>query len=332
MDQVEGWKHLRNGRFCEQFAYRCGKSVPCMAKLHESQRQVKCGSPRAINGRGTRWLERCIRVNRRATVDQLIAQINKGATKVHFSDSSVNVSAYGAVQQTAGNCTYADGCSSAKKAGICLNLLQLEVYWMSGSFFRWITFYTQTNVAVYSLQCQKIDMLQQFLDGSKLVEAALWSCICQSSTWKARGSNNYAYVLADHINSYMRVDFLSTMTFPSRTIQCVIQLAVYMLRSKSTRVSLPYSPWSHKLNRESVGQPLSGVSWHGPSTLQPKTAGHWYGDGMDSTSLLIPSRTYIWLSSVPSCRRPRYYKWLFWLLTGAVTLIWVDYVYNYWIK
>lgn len=66
-------------------------------------------------------------MNRRATVDQLIAQINQGATKVYLSDSSVNVATYGALQNTAGKCTYAHDSSSAKKAGIGLHLLQLDV-------------------------------------------------------------------------------------------------------------------------------------------------------------------------------------------------------------
>lgn len=56
------------------------------------------------------------------------------------------------------------------------------------------------------------------------------------------GSNNLASVLADHINSFMRIDFLSTMTFSSRTMRRVIQIAVYVLSSKHTRMRLPYTP------------------------------------------------------------------------------------------
>ncbi|GBM14516.1 hypothetical protein AVEN_101161-1 [Araneus ventricosus] len=47
----------------------------------QNQRRGTCGAPRAIDDRGERRLRRCVRANRRATVEQLIAQMNQGATK-----------------------------------------------------------------------------------------------------------------------------------------------------------------------------------------------------------------------------------------------------------
>ncbi|GBN36413.1 hypothetical protein AVEN_167235-1 [Araneus ventricosus] len=47
----------------------------------QNQRRGKCGAPRAIVDRGERRLRRCVRANRRATVEQLTAQMNQGATK-----------------------------------------------------------------------------------------------------------------------------------------------------------------------------------------------------------------------------------------------------------
>ena len=47
----------------------------------QNQRRGKCGAPRAIDGRGERRLRRCVLKNRRATVEQLTAQMNQGATK-----------------------------------------------------------------------------------------------------------------------------------------------------------------------------------------------------------------------------------------------------------
>ncbi|GBM02180.1 hypothetical protein AVEN_190600-1 [Araneus ventricosus] len=47
----------------------------------QNQRRATCGTPRAIDDRGERRLRRCVRANRRATVEQLTAQINQGATK-----------------------------------------------------------------------------------------------------------------------------------------------------------------------------------------------------------------------------------------------------------
>ncbi|GBM78043.1 hypothetical protein AVEN_44573-1 [Araneus ventricosus] len=41
----------------------------------------KSAAPRAIDDRGERRLRRCVRANRRATVEQLTAQMNQGATK-----------------------------------------------------------------------------------------------------------------------------------------------------------------------------------------------------------------------------------------------------------
>ncbi|GBM82646.1 hypothetical protein AVEN_184345-1 [Araneus ventricosus] len=37
----------------------------------QNQRRGTCGAPRAIDGRGERRLRRCVRANRRATVEQL---------------------------------------------------------------------------------------------------------------------------------------------------------------------------------------------------------------------------------------------------------------------
>ncbi|GBM10598.1 hypothetical protein AVEN_21921-1 [Araneus ventricosus] len=47
----------------------------------QNQRRGTCGTPRAIDDRGERRLRRCVRANRRATVEQLTAQMKQGATK-----------------------------------------------------------------------------------------------------------------------------------------------------------------------------------------------------------------------------------------------------------
>ncbi|GBL71855.1 hypothetical protein AVEN_231510-1 [Araneus ventricosus] len=47
----------------------------------QNQRRGTRGAPRAIDDRGERRLRRCVRANRRATVKQLTAQMNQGATK-----------------------------------------------------------------------------------------------------------------------------------------------------------------------------------------------------------------------------------------------------------
>ncbi|GIY57998.1 transposable element Tcb1 transposase [Caerostris darwini] len=47
----------------------------------QNQRRGTCGAPRAIDDRGERRLRRCVRANRRATVEQLTAQMNQGTTK-----------------------------------------------------------------------------------------------------------------------------------------------------------------------------------------------------------------------------------------------------------
>ncbi|GBM97306.1 hypothetical protein AVEN_27072-1 [Araneus ventricosus] len=47
----------------------------------QNQRRGTCRAPRAIDDRGERRLRRCVRANRRATVEQLTAQMNRRATK-----------------------------------------------------------------------------------------------------------------------------------------------------------------------------------------------------------------------------------------------------------
>ncbi|XP_055950945.1 uncharacterized protein LOC129985044 [Argiope bruennichi] len=46
----------------------------------QNQRSDKCGTPQAMDSRGERRLRRCVRTNRRATVEQLTTQMNQGAT------------------------------------------------------------------------------------------------------------------------------------------------------------------------------------------------------------------------------------------------------------
>ncbi|KFM59137.1 Transposable element Tcb1 transposase, partial [Stegodyphus mimosarum] len=47
----------------------------------QNQQRGKCGAPRAIDDRGERRLRRCVRADRRATVEQLTTKMNQGATK-----------------------------------------------------------------------------------------------------------------------------------------------------------------------------------------------------------------------------------------------------------
>ncbi|GFX00420.1 transposable element Tcb1 transposase [Trichonephila clavipes] len=47
----------------------------------QNQRRSKCGAPRAIDDRGERRLRRCVRADRRATVEQLTTKMSQGATK-----------------------------------------------------------------------------------------------------------------------------------------------------------------------------------------------------------------------------------------------------------
>ncbi|GBM31547.1 hypothetical protein AVEN_247242-1 [Araneus ventricosus] len=50
----------------------------------QNQRCGTCGAPRAIDDRGEGRLRRCVRANRRATVEQLTAQMNQVATKRNY--------------------------------------------------------------------------------------------------------------------------------------------------------------------------------------------------------------------------------------------------------
>ncbi|GBN57804.1 hypothetical protein AVEN_94624-1, partial [Araneus ventricosus] len=58
----------------------------------QNQRRGTCGAPRAIDDRGERRLRRCVRVNRRTTVEQLTAHMNQGATKSVSSTTSTHLS------------------------------------------------------------------------------------------------------------------------------------------------------------------------------------------------------------------------------------------------
>ncbi|XP_055928141.1 uncharacterized protein LOC129959346 [Argiope bruennichi] len=46
----------------------------------QNQRIDKCGAPQTIEDRGERRLRRCVRANKRTTVEQLTTQMNQGTT------------------------------------------------------------------------------------------------------------------------------------------------------------------------------------------------------------------------------------------------------------
>ncbi|KAL1468262.1 hypothetical protein MTO96_041609 [Rhipicephalus appendiculatus] len=89
----------------------------------------KCGAPQAIDDRGQRWLWRCVKVNRRATVEQLTSQMNQGATN-NVSQTTVQRTflCLGLRKQMPGSCTYADCYPSVTKAGISTPVPQLDVH------------------------------------------------------------------------------------------------------------------------------------------------------------------------------------------------------------
>ncbi|GFY19621.1 transposable element Tcb1 transposase [Trichonephila clavipes] len=95
----------------------------------QNQGRGKCGAPRAIDDRGERRLRRCVRADRRATVEQLTTKMNQGATKKCLPNYySANIAASGPPKQTPGSCIYADYCSSTTKARICTPVQQLDVH------------------------------------------------------------------------------------------------------------------------------------------------------------------------------------------------------------
>ncbi|GFW09250.1 HTH_Tnp_Tc3_2 domain-containing protein [Trichonephila clavipes] len=50
----------------------------------QSQRRGKCGAPQAIDDRGERRVQRCVRVNRIVPFNQLTAQMNQGLPTLSF--------------------------------------------------------------------------------------------------------------------------------------------------------------------------------------------------------------------------------------------------------
>ncbi|GFV25905.1 transposable element Tcb1 transposase [Trichonephila clavipes] len=52
----------------------------CQNGTVQNKRRGKCNAPWTKDDRGERRLQRCVRVNRHATIQQLTAQMNQGAT------------------------------------------------------------------------------------------------------------------------------------------------------------------------------------------------------------------------------------------------------------
>ncbi len=108
----------------------------------------------------------------------------------------------------------------------------------------------QMDVGVYGVKRLKTNTLKQLLEGSKVEEGALRSGDCfrgilwvYSSLWKARWINTSTYLSLRTISTpTCELFFLRVMASTSRKMRRVIQLAVHVRGSKSTRMSLQYSP------------------------------------------------------------------------------------------
>ncbi|GFU17422.1 transposable element Tcb1 transposase [Trichonephila clavipes] len=70
----QGWKHFETAEFVK---FACRRSKVYRAWQNgtvQNQGRGKCGAPRAIDDRGERRLRRCVRADRRATVEQLFTK------------------------------------------------------------------------------------------------------------------------------------------------------------------------------------------------------------------------------------------------------------------
>ncbi|GFV70961.1 transposable element Tcb1 transposase [Trichonephila clavipes] len=94
----------------------------------QSQGRGKCGAPRAIDDRGERRLRRCVRADRRATVEQLTTKMNQGATKSVSQTTIQRTLLRLGLEADAWFIIYADYCSSTTKARICTKIQQLDVH------------------------------------------------------------------------------------------------------------------------------------------------------------------------------------------------------------
>ncbi|GFW43644.1 transposable element Tcb1 transposase [Trichonephila clavipes] len=100
-----------------------------MNETVRNQRWSKCGAPQAIDDRSERRLWRCVRMNKRATVEQLTIQMNQGATSIVSQTTVQQTLLYLGLQSShVVPYTYAIYCSLATKAGICTPVLQMDIH------------------------------------------------------------------------------------------------------------------------------------------------------------------------------------------------------------
>ncbi|GFU67693.1 transposable element Tcb1 transposase [Trichonephila clavipes] len=251
----QGWKHFETAEFvnCSRAAvvkvYRAWQNGTV-----QNQRRGKCGAPRAIDDRGERRLRRCVRADRRATVEQLTPKMNQGATK------SVS-------QTTIQRTLLRLGLRSRRL--VRAPMLTAVHRRRRLEFARQYSSWTSTEWRQVAFSDESRFMLHR-TDGrwrirretsernhpatiAGTVQAGGGSIMVWGMfSWHSLGSliivegtmdqYKYASVLADHVHPYMRIVFLRMMASSSRTMRGAIQLPVHVRGSKSTRMSLPSSP------------------------------------------------------------------------------------------
>ncbi|GFY25852.1 hypothetical protein TNCV_1916021 [Trichonephila clavipes] len=103
----------------------------------------------------------------------------------------------------------------------------------------------QMDIGVYGMRHLNANTLQPLPERSRMEAGALWFGECfpgllwvHSSLWNARWINTNTYLYLRTLSTPIcALFFLRMMASTSRTTQSVIQLAVHVLGSKSTRMS-----------------------------------------------------------------------------------------------
>ncbi|GFU66833.1 transposable element Tcb1 transposase [Trichonephila clavipes] len=217
----------------------------------QNQGRGKCGAPRAIDDRGERRLRRCVRADRRATVEQLTTKMNQGATK------SVS-------QTTIQRTLLRLGLRSRRL--VRASMLTTVHRRRRLEFARQYSIWTSTEWRQVAFSDESRFMLHR-TDGrwrirretsernhpatiAGTVQAKGGSIMVWGMfPWHSLGSviivegtidqYKYASVLADHVHLYIRIVFPQDDGILMRG---AIQLPVYVRVSKSTRMSFPSSP------------------------------------------------------------------------------------------
>ncbi|GFW53694.1 transposable element Tcb1 transposase [Trichonephila clavipes] len=215
----QGWKHFETAEFvnCSRAAvvkvYRAWQNGTVQNQLFLYD--VANFAPRAIDDRGERRLRRCVRADRRATVEQLTPKMNQGATKNKKTTIQRTLLRLGLRSRRLVRASMLTTVHRRRRLEFARQYSSwTSTEWRQVAFSDESRFMLHRTYGRWRIRRETSERNHPATIAGT-VQAGVWGMF----SWHSLGSliivegtmdqYKYASVLADHVHPYMRIDFSS---------------------------------------------------------------------------------------------------------------------------